>query len=103
MQTAAAQEPLEPIIIYRSVNRDGQTFGLDPLSHRRLRAQFGDSVHMHPRVFFAHATPADYEQVRDDLAKHVVVLLTGVLESELAELGGVSFRDPVTDRELERT
>jgi hypothetical protein len=55
---------LEPIVIYRSVNRDGQTFGLDPLSRRRVREHFGDQVHLHPRVFIAHETAADHEAVR---------------------------------------
>lgn len=101
MQTAAAQEPLEPIIIYRTVNRDGQTFALHPLSRRRLREGFGDAVHMHPRVFIAHETAADYERLRVALAAQVIVLLTGVSEARLAELGGVCFRDSATDQELE--
>jgi hypothetical protein len=102
MQTAAAQEPLEPIIIYRTVNRDGQTFALDHRSRKRLRGQFGDSVHLYPRVFIAHETLDNYEQLHGDLATQVVTLLTGVSEARLAELGGVSFQDPVTEEELER-
>lgn len=100
MQTAAAQEPLEPIIIYRSVDRDGQTFGLESFSRERLRERFGESVHMHPQVFIAHETIADHQHLRRDLAAQVIVLLTGLSESRLAELGGVSFQDPVTDEEL---
>jgi hypothetical protein len=100
MQTAAAQEPLEPIIIYRSVNRNGQTFALDPLSRKRLRGRFGDSVHLYPRVFIAHEALDNHEQLHADLATQVVQLLTGMSESKLADFGGVSFRDPVTDQEL---
>lgn len=102
MQTAAAQEPLEPIIIYRSVNDAGQTFGLDSLSHERLRRRFGDTVHLHPRVFIAHDTTKNHQALHEDLAAQVVQLLTGTSESSLAELGGVSFRDPATDKELAR-
>jgi hypothetical protein len=102
MQTAAAQEPLEPIIIYRFVNDAGQTFGLDPLSLDRLRHQFGDTVQLHPRVFIAHDVAEHYQALHGDLAAQVVQLLTGTSESTLAELGGVSFRDPATDQEIVR-
>jgi hypothetical protein len=90
----------EPIVIYRSVNRDGQTFGLEPLSRNRVRERFGEQVHLHPRVFIAHESEADYESVRGELATLVVQLLTGVHPERLDELGGVSFRDPATDEEV---
>jgi hypothetical protein len=93
METVAALEPQSPIIIYRSVNRDGQTFALEPSSRARLRAEFGDSVHLHPRIFIAHETKADQQKLRSDLAEQVIQLLTGVPASRLQALGGVSFRD----------
>jgi hypothetical protein len=101
MDTATALEASAPIIIYRSVNRDGQTFALDPLSRMRLRETLGDAVHMHPRVFIAHETAADYARVRADLAAQLIPLLTGVSEIRLIEFGGVSFRDPATEAELQ--
>jgi hypothetical protein len=101
MSTAEALDLVpEPIVIHRSVNRDGQTFGLEPLSRQRVRDRFGDQVHLHPRVFIAHDSAADYESVRGDLAALVIQLLTGVHPERLDELGGVSFRDPATDDEL---
>jgi hypothetical protein len=101
MSTAEALDLVpEPIVIYRSVNRDGQTFGLEPLSRQRVRDRFGAQVHLHPRVFIAHETAADHAMVRRDLAALVVQLLTGVQPDCLNELGGVSFRDPATDDEL---
>jgi hypothetical protein len=102
MGTAAARELPDPIIIYRSVDRDGQTFALDPLSRDRLREIFGDAAHFYPRVFIAHETKADYERLRSDLAAQVVALLTGIAEPRLEEHGGVSFVDPVTEEELAR-
>lgn len=103
MDTAAAIEPSEPIIIYRSVNRDGQTFAVEPLSLDRLRQSFGSQVHVRPVLFIAHETAADYNQLHGDVVAQVIQLLTGVSEAKLASLGGVSLRDPVTDEELERT
>ena len=94
MATAEAMDHLlEPVVIYRSVNRDGQTFALDPLSRNRVRDHFGDEIHLHPRVFIAHETAADYGSMRADLADQVVQLLTSVSSSRLDELGGASFRD----------
>jgi hypothetical protein len=102
MDTAAALEPSDPIIIYRSVNRDGQTFALEPLSLDRLCQSFGSEAHVHPVVFIAHETAADHDQLHGGIVAQVIRLLTGVSEAMLASFGGVSLRDPVTDEELER-
>lgn len=101
MHTAAAPEAPYPIIIYRSVDRAGQTFALHPLSRDRLKECFGDSIHVHPRVFIAHATEDDYHRVHTGLADQIVMLLTGLSRQRLDELGGVSFWDPVSDIELD--
>jgi hypothetical protein len=101
MDTAAALEPSEPFIIYRSVNRDGQTFALEPLSRERLRRVFAGAVRLHPRVFIAHETVGSYEQLDVDLLGQVVQLLAGVSKSRLDEVGGVSVRDPVTNEEID--
>ncbi len=100
MSTAAAREASEPIIIYRSVNRDGQTFTLDPLSMDRLREYFDDAVHVRSRVFVAHESIGSYESLGASLAAQIVTLLTGVPQARLEPLGGVSFRDPHDDEEL---
>ncbi len=93
----------EPIVIYRSVNRDGETYALEPRSLKRLRDGFGSSVHIRPRVFIAHETRADYEHVEGGIAPPLVMLLTGLSEEQLQSMGGVIFRDSLTDRDLPRT
>jgi len=99
MSTAEALDLApEPIVIYRSVNRDGQTFGLAPRSRNRLRDQFGDRLHLHPRVFIAHETKADYDSMYGDLANQIALFLTGLSLERLKDLGGVSFVDPVTEQ-----
>jgi hypothetical protein len=90
----------EPIVIHRSVNGNGQTFALDPLSETRVRECFGDRVHIHPRVSLGHESQADYDSMRADLVPHIVQLLTGVSQAQLETLGEVVFLDPVTDREV---
>lgn len=104
MSTAqpSAAEP-DPIVIHRSVNRDGETYALEPRSLTRLREAFGHAVHVRPRVFIAHETRADYDHVPAAVAPQIVMLLTGLSEKRLEPIGGVIFRDPVTDRDLPRT
>jgi len=91
-----------PIIIFRSVNRDGETYSLEPRSLDRLRATFGDAVHPRARLFLTHETRADYEHVHCNVATQVVILLTGLSEERLKSVGGVLFRDAVTERDLPR-
>ncbi len=75
---------------------------MESRSLQRLREALGSAVHAHPRVFIAHETRADYEAVHGGIVQQVIQLLTGVTEERLRPLGGVSFRDPVTERELRR-
>ena len=53
---APAVQAQNPIVTHRSVNRDGETFALEPGSLERLRQAFGQTVHPRPRVFIAHET-----------------------------------------------
>jgi hypothetical protein len=99
---APAVQAKVPIVIHRSVNRDGETFALEPGSLERLRQEFGLAIHPRPRVFIAHESKADYEHVHGDIAGQVIQILTGMAEERLSAIGGVSFRDPVTEQELPR-
>jgi len=92
--------PAEPIVIYRTVNREGATFSLKPSSRERLQERYGSAVHFRSRIFIAHETRADYEAVHSALTGQIVALLTGLSEEQLQELGGVTFRDPVTEVDI---
>jgi hypothetical protein len=100
MSTAQAAARDTPVVIFRSVNRDGETFAIEPRSLERLRAEFGPELHARPRVFIAFEGPSDGEFVMRLVAPHVVQLLTGLPEEKLRAIGGVTFRDPVTDRDV---
>jgi hypothetical protein len=102
MTAHAVQARPDPIVVFRSVNRDGETYALEPRSLERLRKELGSAVHARPRVFIAHETRADYEHVHGAIVPQVVQLLTGVTEERLGSLGGVIFRDPVTEQDLPR-
>ena len=103
MSPQAARQNPAPLVIHRSVNRDGETYALEPSSLDRLREELGSAMHARPRVFIAHETKADYEHVHGAIAPQIIQLLTGVAEEHLSRLGGVVFRDAVTQRELPRT
>jgi hypothetical protein len=100
MSTTEASVPSTPVVIFRSVNRDGETFAIEPRSLERLRAEFGPALHARPRVFIAHEARPDHEHVLGTVAPQIVFLLTGLPEENLRALGGVTFRDPVTDQDL---
>jgi hypothetical protein len=99
---AEAEAGSSPIVIFRSVNRDGETYALDPRSLDRLRDKLGTEAHVRTRIFLAHETSADYQDAHGPIAAQVIQLLTGVTEDRLASIGGVVFRDPITDQTLPR-
>jgi hypothetical protein len=68
----------------------------------RLRKGLGTELHARPRIFIAHETRADHEHIHVVVAQQIIQLLTGVTEERLRPLGGVTFRDPVTERDLPR-
>lgn len=90
----------EPIVIFRSVNGNGQTFTLDPSSEARVRELFGGRAHIHPRVSLGHESAADYDSIRMGLVPQIIELLTGVPQAQLETLGEVMFVDPVTDQDV---
>lgn len=104
MESTDVSQPAvnRPIVIYRTANRDGETFAIDPLCRERLRERFGDVFRSRQRVFIAHETRADYEHVHGQIVPQIVVLLTGLSEERLNEVGPVIFVDAVTERELPR-
>jgi hypothetical protein len=95
---------MEPIAIYRSVNRDGETYSLPPRSLRRLRESLGASARLSPRLFLARESPGPRDAVDEGVAPHIIQLLTGLTEERLRERSGasVAFLDPHTEAELKR-
>lgn len=96
MERSEAQP--EPIVIYRTVNGNGETFALKPSSARRIRDHF--HVEPRPRVFIAHDTKADFDAVRADMENAVIQLLAGVTKDELSKHARVEFQDPVLETVL---
>ena len=102
-QAAPAHEALGEIVIYRSVNGDGETYALESGSREQLQRLFGDRAHFRSRIFLAHETKADHHAIAGSVAPHVVMLLTGLPEDQITAEGGVViFQDPVTEQALPR-
>jgi len=99
MPAQVAQKPSEPLIIYRSVNGNGETYALEARSLQRIREKLG-SGHVRARVFLSHETGADFEHIHGHIVPQIVMLLTGVPEERLRPLGRVTFRDPLTERDV---
>ena len=96
----AVSHRLPPVVIYQSADREGSTFALSPDSKRALEARFRSSLRPAPRVFIAHGTDHDFQRIHGSLSRHLLILLTGLEEAQLQEIGDVQFQDPVTERRL---
>ena len=100
VESGVETEADEPLVVYRSSDRTGATYALNLRVRERLRQQYGDAVHLPPRVFIAHETKDDYQRIHGSIRRQIVFLLTGLSEDRLAELGPIEFRDPVTEEEI---
>lgn len=99
--TPAPVDIPEPLIIHRSVDRDGATYALDLRTRRRLKEHFGDAAHLPPRIYIAHETAEDSRHIHASIRERLVQLLTGLPAGALAPLGEVQFRDAVTGEALD--
>lgn len=92
------------IVIYQSTNREGSTFALSSEARRMLQQRFGAKFHGSPRIFIAHDIRDDVrenlERLHGRLAKQLVMLLTGLDDQSLAQIGDIEFWDPVTEQRL---
>ena len=96
-----AVAPADPIVVYRSVDREGATFALKPSSRDRVKTRFGDAVRLRSRVFIAHEARAEDTETLGDLGPQVVRLLTGLSKERLeGDLDRVVFRDPETGADI---
>lgn len=96
----AKKHQLEPIKIQRSVDQQGATYALDPSSVERLKRESPEGLHVVPRLFIAHETAADYNQIRADLKAQIAHILTGLSEDNLGSLAPIVFVDPVSEKQL---
>jgi len=88
----------EPIVIHVSSDRTGVTFSLALTERRALERRLG--IRPSPRIFVAHETRSAFDEIHGSMLRQIVLILTGISEERLKELGTVEFREPVTERLL---
>lgn len=91
---------LGPIKIQVNRSIRGATYGLDGDSRRAIQAHF-PGLHAAPSVYVAFETEEDFERIHGKIWRPIALVLTGLPESKLEELGVVLF-DAVTQAELAR-
>lgn len=88
--------PLGPVEIHRSCQRDGCTYELHPNSQALVRKKFPEARTV-GSVFIGHDTQASFARARQEaIWDHVAMILTGLTEDNLNQLGGYRVYDPVT-------
>jgi hypothetical protein len=95
-----SQGSLIPVEIAVSRRSDGYTYGLHPNSQMLIRQRF-PNARMVPSVFIGSETQASFERDHpESIWDHVVMILTGLNEEQLNELGGYRVYDPESDKVL---
>ena len=77
---------------------NGATFRLNPLTEAALAARFPDRSQA-SSVFMSFDKPWDFERLQGPMWGHIVMLLTGLGEEQIRDLGGFRFVIP-TDNEV---
>jgi len=97
-----SEGPLGPVEIDVGCQSDGCAYMLHPTSLGLLKKKF---PHARPvsRVFIGTNMQLERpEQFQDSVWDQVAILLTGLTQSQLDELGGYSVYDPTNDRILRK-
>jgi len=90
---------MEPIEIYIGRQGDGCTYQLHPKSRKRIMEHY-PSIDPASRLFVGYPTKNEFEKIHGPILKHVVMVITGLSEEQINELGGFSIYDPVSEKEI---
>jgi hypothetical protein len=92
-----------PLVVYVGRSLDGTSFALDPTSQQRVRDAFAGASPSTRHVFISHDAREDLKHTVRRLEQQTAIVLTGVTAERLAErFKSISFRDPSSQREVER-
>jgi hypothetical protein len=73
---------------------DGGAYELEPLSRRLIDRRF-PGLEPPGQVFVEYAKREDFERVHGPLWRHIALMLTGLTEEQLEELGGFRIFEPL--------
>jgi hypothetical protein len=84
---------MSKIIVEVGEQADGATFRLSPKTRTFLSSRFGD-LRPPSSVFVSNETASDFQHYYGPLREHLLMILTGLGESELKKVGAVEFVNP---------
>ena len=87
------------IIIEVGEQMNGATFRLSPKTRVFLSSRF-KNIRPPTSIFVSNETASDFEHYYGPLREHLVMILTGLPESDLQTVGAVEFVDPADGRVL---
>ena len=89
---------MSPIVVEVGKQRNGVTFQLSPWTEVMLASQAAGRF-LPSSVFLELDTTWDLERLGESMWSQVVLLLTGLDEAQIKDLGGFKFVDP-TEHEI---
>lgn len=90
---------MSKIVIEVGKQMDGATFRLSPKTRVFLSSRF-KNLRPPTSVFVSNETASDFEHYYGPLREQLVMILTGLGENDLQEIGGVEFVAPVDGKVL---
>jgi uncharacterized protein len=91
----------EPLIIYASKEREGDTYQLHPESQARVQKAY-PHPRAFPRIFISRGAGESFAALHSEMLPELIALLTGLRQEELRALGGIEFWDSETEEKLKR-
>jgi hypothetical protein len=89
--------PLGPIEIRVSRRSDGCTYSLSPTSRNLILKGF-PRANLAPTVFISTLTQSDFEKTHGPIWGQVAIILTGLSEEQIKQLGGYRIIDSVASQ-----
>jgi hypothetical protein len=89
--------PLGPIEIRVAQRSDGCTYSLSPTSRKLILKRF-PRANLAPNVFISTPARFDLERTHGPIWGQVALILTGLSEEQIQQLGGYRVLDPVAER-----
>jgi len=91
---------MSPITIDVGKQMNGAAFRLSPESSRMLASQISGWSPASDSIFIWSDKQWDFERMRGPMWTQVVMLLTGLNEDQIRELGGFKFISPADDHQV---
>jgi hypothetical protein len=89
----------DALLITVGIQQDGATYGLEAPSKRRIREAY-PQLDLLRAVFLGHYKDSDFDRLHPPRWKEMALLLTGLSEDQIAQMGGVRLYSPEREEVL---